>query len=160
MPTPLIRGAGKRGRVEIRFKRALGLGLCCLAPRQMAGYIIRVRLILDNLPVSLDNQRDCLARCLEAMNSVMPLRAVYLFGSHARGDARTDSDVDLCIVADGATEQLKAAGAFRRAMRSVRPKPAFTLVPIATRRLEEKKANGDFFFATVFREGVLIAAEN
>ena len=117
-------------------------------------------MLLDNLPASLRNQRGSLARCLEAMNSVMPLRAVYLFGSHARGEARADSDVDLCIVADGAAEQLKAAQAFRRAMRAIRPKPAFTLVPIAARRLQEKQANGDFFFATVFREGVLLAAEN
>ena len=29
------------------------------------------------------------------MNDVMPLRAVYLFGSHARGEAGPDSDVDL-----------------------------------------------------------------
>ena len=71
-----------------------------------------------------------------------------------------DSDVDLCIVADGAIEQLKAARAFRRAMRPIRPKPAFTLVPIAARRLEEKRSSGDFFFATVLREGVLLAAEN
>src|SRR6266496_2122946 len=98
----------------------------------MAVYIGQMRLLLDNLPASLGEQRDCLARCLEAMNSVMPLRAVYLFGSHARGEARADSDVDLCIVADGATEQLKTAGAFRRAMRPIRPKPAFMLVPIAT----------------------------
>ena len=119
-----------------------------------------MRLLFDNLPASLDGQRESLARCLEAMNSVMPLRAVYLFGSHARGEARPDSDVDLCIVADGATEQLKAAGAFRRAMHPIRPKPSFTLVPIATQRLEEKRSNGDFFFATVFREGVLLASEN
>jgi hypothetical protein len=119
-----------------------------------------MRLLLENLPASLGEQRDCLARCLEAMNRVMPLQAVYLFGSHARGEALADSDVDLCIVSDGATEQLKAARAFRRAMRPIRPKPAFTLVPIAVQRLQEKKANGDFFFATVLREGVIIAAEN
>src|SRR5580658_8184999 len=119
-----------------------------------------MRLLFANLPPSLDGQRESLARCLVAMNSVMPLRAVYLFGSHARGEARPDSDVDLCIVADGATEQLKAAGAFRRAMRPIRPKPALTLVPIATQRLEEKRTNGDFLFATLFREGVLLAAEN
>jgi predicted nucleotidyltransferase len=46
-----------------------------------------------------------LGRCLEAMNSTMPLRRVILFGSHARGDARSDSDVDLCLVADGAERQ-------------------------------------------------------
>jgi predicted nucleotidyltransferase len=119
-----------------------------------------MKLLLDNLPESLKEQRENLARCLNAMNGVMPLKAVYLFGSHARGDARSDSDVDLCIVADGAAEQIKAARAFRRAMRPIRPKPAFTLVPIAAKRLEEKKAIGDFFFSTVLREGVLLAAEN
>jgi predicted nucleotidyltransferase len=56
--------------------------------------------LLDNLPASLGRQRECLASCLEVMNSVMPLRAVYLFGSHAHGEARADSDVDSCIVAD------------------------------------------------------------
>jgi uncharacterized protein len=101
-----------------------------------------------------------LARCLEAMNTAMPLKAVYLFGSHTRGDARLDSDVDLCLVAEGVRAQLKAAQAFRRAMRPIRPKPAFTLVPISPERLEEKKAGKDFFFATVLREGVLIATED
>jgi predicted nucleotidyltransferase len=66
-------------------------------------------LLLDNLPSSLVPQRDTLARCLEAMNRALPLRAVYLFGSHARGEARPDSDVDLCLVAEGAEQQLKAA---------------------------------------------------
>jgi len=94
------------------------------------------------------------------MNAVMPLKAVYLFGSHARGNARPDSDVDLCLVAEGAAAQLKAAQAFRRAMRPIRSKPAFTLVPIAPERLEEKKAVKDFFFATVLQEGVLLATEN
>jgi predicted nucleotidyltransferase len=94
------------------------------------------------------------------MNAAMPLKAVYLFGSHARGDARPDSDVDLCLVAEGAATQLKAAQAFRRAMRPIRPKPAFTLVPIAPERLEEKKAAKDFFFAAVLQEGVLLATEN
>lgn len=94
------------------------------------------------------------------MNKALPLKAVYLFGSHARGEARPDSDVDLCVVAEGAEAQLKAAQVFRRAMRPIRPKPAFTLVPIAPQRLEEKKASKDFFFASVLREGVLLATEN
>jgi len=34
---------------------------------------------MENLPPSLTSQRETLARCLEAMNQVMPLRAVYLF---------------------------------------------------------------------------------
>jgi len=53
---------------------------------------------------------------------------------------------------------LKAAQRYRHAIWDIRPKPAFTLVPIAPQRLEEKRATGDFFYATVLKEGVLLAA--
>ena len=119
-----------------------------------------MKLLLENLPPSLMSQSQSLARCLEAMNNVTPLREVYLFGSHARGEARPDSDVDLCIVADAAERQLETAARFRRAMRPVWPRPAFTLVPISPTRLAEKKAIGDYFFGTVLNEGVLLATED
>jgi predicted nucleotidyltransferase len=115
-------------------------------------------MLLENLPPSLHPKRDTLARCLEAINTVTPIDAVYLFGSHARGEARPDSDVDLCIVAQGAERQLDTARRYREALWKVRPRLAFTLVPIAPARLAEKKASGDFFFATVLKEGLLLAA--
>jgi predicted nucleotidyltransferase len=119
-----------------------------------------VKLLLNNLPSALKNQRQTLAHCLEAMDRVMPLRAVYLFGSHARGEARPDSDVDLCIVADGAERQLEAARRFREAMCDVWPCPALTLLPITPERLAEKRARNDHFFATVMKEGIILASEN
>ena len=119
-----------------------------------------VKLLLENLPPSLVPQRETLARCLEAMNRALPLREVWLFGSHARGDARPDSDVDLCLVAEGAERQLKAVQKFSEAIWDIWPCPPFTLLPIAPARLEEKKARGDFFYATVLGEGVLLATEN
>ena len=119
-----------------------------------------MKLLLDNLPTDLQSQRDTLARCLEAMNRVMPLRAVYLFGSHARGEARPDSDVDLCIVADGAEQQMQTAMEFRRALWPLRPGLSFTLIPITPHRLAEKRSMGDHFFHTVLEEGVQIAAED
>ena len=119
-----------------------------------------MKLLLENLPPSLAPQRETLARCIEAMNRALPLREVWLFGSHARGDARPDSDVDLCLVAEGAERQLAAAQSFRKAMWEIEGKPSFTLVPIAPQRLEEKKAIDDHFFGTVLSEGVLIAAQD
>jgi predicted nucleotidyltransferase len=119
-----------------------------------------VKLLLENLPPSLAPQRETLARCLEAMNRALPLREVWLFGSHARGDARPDSDVDLCLVADGAERQSEAVRRFSDAMWDIWPCPPFSLIPIAPQRLAEKRASGDFFYATVLREGVLLAAEN
>ena len=119
-----------------------------------------VKLRLDNLPASLQSQRQTLAHCFEAMDRVMPLRAVYLFGSHARGEAGPDSDVNLCLVAEGAERQLDAARRFREAMGDVWPCPAFTLLPITPQRLAEKRACKDHFFATVMKEGVILASEN
>ena len=117
-----------------------------------------MRLLLENLPASLRDQAGVLRQCLEAFDRVMPLTAVYLFGSHARGQAGPDSDVDLSIVSEDAERQLEAAARFRRATREIRPKPAFTLVPIAPSRLREKRDNGDHFFLTVLEEGILLAS--
>src|SRR6267378_1938670 len=110
--------------------------------RREQAILFPVKLLFENLPASLGPQRRTLVQCLEAMDRVLPLKAVYLFGSHARGEAKAASDVDLCLVAEGATEQLKAAQRFRAAIWDIRPKPAFTLMPIAPERLEEKKAIG------------------
>src|SRR5260221_10619634 len=49
-----------------------------------AGKMPIVKLLFENLPPSLAPQRETLARCLDAMKPVMPLRAVYFFGAHAR----------------------------------------------------------------------------
>jgi hypothetical protein len=119
-----------------------------------------VKLLLNNWPASLDPYRNALVRCLQAMDSVMPVSEIILFGSHARGEARPDSDIDLCVVAVDAAEQLKAARKLRQAMRPIRPKPSFTLIPISPQRLGEKKARGDHFFQTVLSEGVLLASKN
>lgn len=113
-----------------------------------------MRLLLENLPPSLLDQADAIRRCLIAFDKAIPLQAVYLFGSHARGDARPDSDVDLCLVSEGAGRQFAAAAQFRRATRGIRPKPAFTLVPITPERLQEKRKKGDHFFHTILQEGL------
>lgn len=119
-----------------------------------------MKLLLENLPPSLQPQRETLARCLAAMDRALPLRRAILFGSHARGQARPDSDVDLCLVSDGAERQSEAAAKFSHALWDIWPCPAFTLIPITPSRLDEKKAVGDHFFATVLKEGVLLATED
>jgi predicted nucleotidyltransferase len=94
------------------------------------------------------------------MNRAAPLRCVYLFGSHARGEARPDSDVDLCLVADSAERQQETLTRLGHAIWDVWPRPPFTLIPITPRRLAEKNAVGDHFFQTVLKEGVLLATQD
>jgi predicted nucleotidyltransferase len=88
----------------------------------------------------------------------MPIQTVYLFGSHARGEAGPDSDVDLCIVSEGAERQFEAAARLRHVMWGICPRPAFTLIPISPRRLDEKRRAHDHFFSTVLREGIELAS--
>ena len=119
-----------------------------------------MKLRLENLPPSLATQRDALERCLTAFDKLTPIHSVYLFGSHARREARPDSDVDLCIVAEGAERQQSTARRYREAIWEVWPRPSLTLIPIAPARLAEKQAIGDHFFSTVLKEGVLLATKN
>ena len=119
-----------------------------------------MKLLLENLPPSLAPQREVLRRCLEAMHAALPIQQVILFGSHARGDAGPDSDVDLCLVAEAVDHQHKTVGEWFVAMRPVWPRPPFTLIPISPARLMEKKANGDHFFHTVLNEGVPLATQD
>jgi predicted nucleotidyltransferase len=119
-----------------------------------------VKLMLDNLPPSLTDQRETLTQCLRAMDQAAPLRSVYLFGSHARGEAKPDSDVDLCLVADSAERQQEILARLGNAIWDVWPRPPLTLIPISPQRLAEKKAVGDHFFQTVLQEGVLLAEED
>ena len=45
---------------------------------------------------------DEIARCIRPVAERYRLRAVYVFGSYARGEAGEDSDVDLLVDTDGA----------------------------------------------------------
>jgi predicted nucleotidyltransferase len=119
-----------------------------------------MRLLLENLPASLSGQRESIAACLRAMDAVLPLKAAYLFGSHARGEGRPDSDVDLCLVSEKAESQLGASRRWSETLLGVWPRPAFTLIPITPCRLDEKQRSGDHFFATVLKEGVPLAAQD
>ncbi len=115
---------------------------------------------MDHLPNALKSQAESLALCLRAFDRVKPVCRVLLFGSFARGAAGRDSDVDLCVVAEGADDSLKTARSFRRAIRDIRPKPALTLVPISPSRLAEKTSRHDPFFTTILLEGIVLASEN
>ena len=119
-----------------------------------------MKILYDNFPSALKRDQETLGACLKAFDSVSPLSEVYLFGSFARGDATSESDVDLCLVSEGASNQLHAAKQFRRSIRGLRPKPAFTLIPISPERLAEKRESKDHFFQTVLNEGILLAAQD
>jgi predicted nucleotidyltransferase len=119
-----------------------------------------MRIFADRVPATLADKLEVLVACLQAFARVRPVHEVILFGSQARGTPRRDSDVDLCIVADGCEAQDQAAVDFRRAIGPLRGKPPLTLLPITPKRLEEKRRARDPFFATILREGIRLAEKD
>jgi len=119
-----------------------------------------MRIFAEKFPPALEQKRVVLQRCLQAFNTVYPVHQILLFGSHARGTPHADSDVDLCIVADGFTAQDQAAIDLRRAVGCIRGKPPLTLIPISPARFAEKQRDHDPFFETILKEGVSIAEED
>ncbi len=47
-----------------------------------------------------------LRESLQSIKDVFPVTEVYVFGSHARGDERPDSDIDLLVVCSETTRDL------------------------------------------------------
>ena len=119
-----------------------------------------MKILEQNFPKTLAAKQPALEECLQAFNRVYPVHRVFLFGSHARGTPHRDSDVDLCIVAEGFESQDRAGIALRRAIGRIRGKPPFTLIPITPNRLREKQAIHDPFFETILQEGITLAEED
>lgn len=119
-----------------------------------------MKILENSFPPTLAQKRAILRQCLQAFGTVYPIHRIWLFGSHARGTSHADSDVDLCIVADGVMAQDEAAIALRRAIGLIRGKPPFTLIPITPDRLAEKQQINDPFFETILREGITIAEKD
>ena len=119
-----------------------------------------MKILEERLPPLPPLERDALRRCLEAMGAALPIKRIILFGSRARGSAATDSDVDLCVVADNVASQYHAARDLRRSIGRIRGKPSLSIVPVSPERLAEKQRLRDPFFETVLKEGVEIAEED
>lgn len=52
-----------------------------------------------------DPVKTALSHAVRTIAQRIPARAIYLFGSYARGEQRPESDIDLLVVVDDETEQ-------------------------------------------------------
>jgi len=79
---------------------------------------------------------------------------VILFGSHARGDATEDSDVDLLVIARTKERFFERMASVRRLIRDLRdglPVSPIVLTPV---ELEKRRQAGDPFVREILETGV------
>ncbi|MBM3892413.1 MAG: nucleotidyltransferase domain-containing protein [Verrucomicrobia bacterium] len=65
--------------------------------------------------VTPEKLREAVRRLVEAAHP----RRIILFGSHARGDAREDSDVDLMLIEDDVKDQAAESVRLRRVLKGL-----------------------------------------
>jgi predicted nucleotidyltransferase len=82
-----------------------------------------------------------------------PLK-ILLFGSHAKGTARLDSDLDLLIIEESYLPRYQRSGRYRRALCGVFP--AKDIVVWTPQEVEEWKTVPNAFISTVLAEGKLL----
>ncbi len=82
-----------------------------------------------------------------------PLK-ILLFGSHAKGTARSDSDLDLLIIEESDLPRYQRSGRYRRALCGVFP--AKDVVVWTPQEVEEWKTVPNAFISTVLAEGKLL----
>ena len=96
------------------------------------------------------DERD-IERVAKAIGTAAGADRVILFGSHARGDAGENSDVDLMIIADSDLPRFKRS---RELYKLFRPYPfGMDLVVYTPREVENGKRSPLSFVSTVLKEG-------
>ena len=81
---------------------------------------------------------------------------VILFGSHARGEATRDSDVDIFIIAPTEERFFERMATVRRLTRDLCYKLPFEPIVLTQEETEQRLQKGDQFVKQVMEEGVYL----
>ncbi len=114
--------------------------------------------IRQELPSLNDEQAAELADIVNQLTTLWRPERIYAFGSHARGDAHVDSDVDLMVVVASSDEP-----GYRRAQRSRLALQRRYLFPLDVLvwthdEFERRAPNPATLPGTILREGKLLHA--
>ncbi len=91
------------------------------------------------------------------MRSVAPSAQTILFGSEARGEARTDSDIDLLILLDGERLSLAQEEAVTLPLYELELRTGVSISPIVMPRKQwENRPFKTPFYVNVINEGIVL----
>ena len=91
------------------------------------------------------------------MNHFIPTAKAILFGSEARGEARSDSDIDLLILVDGEKMSLEQEESITLPLYELELKTGVTISPIIMlKKLWENRPFKTPFYINIVNEGIVL----
>lgn len=93
----------------------------------------------------------------ETVNSIAPTAKTILFGSEARGEARSDSDIDLLILVEGDKVTLEQEERITLPLYELELKTGVVISPIVMlKKLWENRPFKTPFYVNVLNEGIVL----
>lgn len=105
----------------------------------------------------MTSTENTISRIVEKLVAVYDPREIYVFGSFARGNPGTDSDIDLCIIIKESHE--KHADRIRKGLHALRgEKTAVDLLVFTEEEIADRKNHPSSLIHRVLSEGKILYA--
>ena len=102
-------------------------------------------------------RKEIVNRISQAIHRVAPTATAILYGSEARGDARSDSDIDVLILLDGERRNLKHEEELSSELYDIELASGIIVSPmIMLRKQWENRPFKTPFYINVMNEGIRI----
>lgn len=106
-------------------------------------------------PVTLAPEvADFCRRAVEALRAKLPVREVWLFGSHAEGRANEHSDVDLFVVLPDDHGLRQPSLACRRAVSDLRERQPLDMIALAESQWRDEAVRKFSIYGDISEKGV------
>jgi predicted nucleotidyltransferase len=102
----------------------------------------------------MDEAKDRIRAIGERLKKEYNAEKVILFGSHARGEATEDSDVDILIIAQTAERFFQRTATAKRLIRDLRNGLPVAPIVLTREEIEERVNIKDQFIEEILTEGV------
>ena len=100
---------------------------------------------------------DVVEQIRKIIHEIAPTAKAFLFGSEARGEARSDSDIDLLILVDGEKMSLEQEESITLPLYELELKTGVTISPIIMlKKLWENRPFKTPFYINIVNEGIVL----
>lgn len=103
------------------------------------------------------NRTDIIEQIKKTIHNIAPSAKTILFGSEARGEAHSDSDIDLLILVDGEKLSLQQEEAITLPLYELELKTGVSISPIVMlKHLWDNRPFKTPFYVNVMNEGIVL----